>query len=78
MHVKDPVSMSECGELWKHEKTKHALYNQSGSVTLLQLAFLGDSDPLGQQSVQNTTTTTTTKRGNAQSTRIQNEKKILS
>ena len=50
-----------CG-LWKHEKTQHALYNQFGlgRATLLQLAFLGESDlnfpwqkfPLGQQSVQ--------------------------
>ena len=48
----------------KHEKTKHAVYNElgSGSATLLHLAFLRESDPtfpwdkftLGQQSVQNT------------------------
>ena len=48
MHVKDPVvSMSAFGGLWKHEKTQHALYNELGlgSMTMLQLAFLGESDP---------------------------------
>ena len=39
--------MSEFGGLWKHEKTQHALYNELGlgSATLLQLAFLLESDP---------------------------------
>ena len=53
--------MSEFGGLWKLEKkkTQHALYNQLGlgSVTLMQLAFLGARDqhfprekiPLGLQ-----------------------------
>ena len=31
-HVKDYVAraMSECGGLWKHKKTQHALYNKVG------------------------------------------------
>ena len=39
--------MSEFRGLWKHQKTQHALYNclGLGSTTLLQLAFLGKSDP---------------------------------
>ena len=38
--------MSEFGELRKHEKTQHALYNYKGlgSGTLLQLAFFDESD----------------------------------
>ena len=57
-------SMSEFGGLWTHEKTQRALFNELGlgSTTLLQVAFLGESDPnfswekflLGQQNVQNT------------------------
>ena len=55
--------MSDFGELWKHKKTQHALNKLGlGNATLLQLAFLGESDPyfpweklpLGHQSVQNT------------------------
>ena len=54
MHENDHVrtlkimwSMSEFGGLWKHEKTQHARYNdlRFGSATLLQLAFLRESDP---------------------------------
>ena len=58
--------MSEFGGLWKHKKTQHALYNSLGlgSVTLLQVAVLGESNqnfqwekfPLGEQRVQNTST----------------------
>ena len=52
--------MSEFGGLWKHEKTRHELYNALGfgSAKVLQLAFLGESDPhwtkfpLGRQSVE--------------------------
>ena len=41
--------MSEFGGLWKHEKTQHALYLRFftlmlGSMTLMQLAFLEESD----------------------------------
>ena len=46
MQVKDPVVHDSSG-LWKHKKTQHALYNilGLGSATLLQLAFIGESDP---------------------------------
>ena len=37
--------MSGFGGLWKHEKTQHFNYLGLGSATLLQLAFLGESDP---------------------------------
>ena len=39
-------SMSEFGGLRKHNMTQHALYNSLGlgSATLLELAFLGESD----------------------------------
>ena len=39
--------MSKFGGLWKHEKTQYAINKQlglPGSATLLQGAFLGESD----------------------------------
>ena len=41
MHVKDPVSLSEFGGLWKHEKTQHALVGLGNAALAAAIALPG-------------------------------------